>query len=154
MSDQENLKIECINEVLSGTRIRKVAEPYKAIYVIWDNINEVGNKRELIRIGDRRWNTATSKYVSANYDRLVDLTKEAIKRYNARRTWKIKQEQVWIGDVLKYQWRCPECGRAAPDDFCMVHGDVKAVDILKDEKIRQMVLENTFSFFRVRLLAG
>lgn len=143
MSESGKLKIDIVEEVLSETRIKKVSEPFTAILVIWDNINTVGNKRELIRIGNSRWNTDTSRYASANYDRLVGLTKEAIKRYNARRTWKIKQEQVWIEGVLKHQWRCPKCGRAAPDDFCMVHGDVNAVDILKDEKIRQIALENT-----------
>jgi len=143
MNELEELKIGCINEVLSETRIRKVHEPYFAMVVIWDNQDKIKNKRETIQAGDRRWNTATSRYVSSNYDRLVNLTKEAIKRYNARRTWKIKQEQVWIDGVLKHQWRCPKCGRAAPDDFCIVHGDVNAVDILKDEKIRQIALENT-----------
>jgi len=52
-----------------------------------------------------------------------------------------KQEQIWIEGYLKERWRCPMCGRAAPEDFCIVHSDVNAVDILKNERIQVMVLE-------------
>ena len=142
-TEAEKLKQDIITEVLSETRIKKVHEPYMAMGVMWDNIDKVDNQRELIRIGDARWNTATSKYAGANYDKLVKLTKEAIKRYNERRTDTdtYKREQVWIDGYLKERWRCPICGRAAPGDFCIVHSDVDAVDILEDKRIREMVLE-------------
>ena len=139
--EAEKLKQDIITEVLSETRIKKVHEPYTAIRVMWDNIDKVDNQRELIRIGDARWNIATSKYVRANYDKLVDLTKEAMKRYNERRKDTYKREQVWIEGYLKERWRCPICGRAAPGDFCVVHSDVDAVDILADKRVREMVLE-------------
>ena len=73
-----------IDEVLNETRIRKVSEAYTAMRVIWDNIDKTDNMRELINEGDNRWNTETSKYVRANYEKLVELTKEAIRRFKKR----------------------------------------------------------------------
>ena len=51
------------------------------------------------------------------------------------------REKVKINGYSKHKWRCPKCGRAAPEDFCIVHGDVTAVDITKNAKIRKMGLE-------------
>ncbi|MFH1741327.1 MAG: hypothetical protein ABIH23_20170 [bacterium] len=45
-----------------------------------------------------------------------------------------KSEYVTIRGRRKHRMRCPKCGRAAPDDFCMVHGDVKAVDVKRSKK--------------------
>jgi len=37
--------------------------------------------------------------------------------------------------------RCPKCGRAAPDSFCIVHGDVKAIDLTESKKAQKMTRE-------------
>lgn len=50
------------------------------------------------------------------------------------------REKVKVNGYLKHKWRCPKCGRAAPEDFCIVHGDVNAVDITKNAKMRKLGL--------------
>ena len=45
---------------------------------------------------------------------------------------------VTFKGVKKHRMRCPVCGRAAPDDFCMVHGDVKSIDLETSEKARSL----------------
>jgi len=50
------------------------------------------------------------------------------------------KQKVKVNGYTKYKWRCPKCGRAAPEDFCIVHGDVNAVDITKDAKLRKLGL--------------
>ena len=50
------------------------------------------------------------------------------------------KEKVKVKGYSKHKWRCPKCGRAAPEDFCIVHGDVNAVDITKSVKLRKLGL--------------
>ena len=50
-------------------------------------------------------------------------------------------ENVKVNGYTKHKWRCPKCGRAAPDDFCIVHGDVIGVDITKNADMRTLGLE-------------
>lgn len=81
-SENERRKEDVISEVLDETRIKKQAEAYTAMKILWENRDKWNNRRELIKAGDRRWNLSTSKYVSANYERLVELTEEAMRRFN------------------------------------------------------------------------
>ena len=50
-----------------------------------------------------------------------------------------KSEFVMFLGIQKYRMRCPRCGRAAPDEFCIVHGDIKAVDLTKNLRVQDMV---------------
>lgn len=73
-------KEDVIDEVLDETRIKKIPEAHKAMVVMWDNMDKISDTEQLIEAGDRRWNTSTSKYVRANYDKLVKLVKKAKRR--------------------------------------------------------------------------
>ena len=86
-------KEQLIDEVLNETRITKVSEAYTAMRVIWDNIDKIGDMRGLICEGDNRWNTETSKYVKVKYEKLVSLTKEAIRRFERSSKMKKEEEQ-------------------------------------------------------------
>jgi len=70
-------KEDVIDDILSETQIKKIPEAHRAMVVIWDNMDKISNMKRLIEAGDSRWNTSTSKYVSANYDKLVKLVKKA-----------------------------------------------------------------------------
>ena len=52
-----------------------------------------------------------------------------------------KSKYVIFLGIRKYRMRCPQCGRAAPDEFCIVHGDIKAVDLTEDLKVQDKVKE-------------
>ena len=54
-------------------------------------------------------------------------------------------EKVKIHGILKTRYRCPICYRAAPGNFCMVHSDVEAIDLLvADEPVKEAVIDLTF----------
>jgi len=54
-------------------------------------------------------------------------------------------EKVKIHGIPKTRYRCPICYRAAPEKFCMVHSDVKAIDLLAaDEPVKESVIDLTF----------
>ena len=52
-----------------------------------------------------------------------------------------QSEYVMFMGVRKHRMRCPMCGRAALYDFCIVHGDVKAIDLTKSKKAQEMTRE-------------
>ena len=92
VKESQHTKEDVIGEVLNETRIKKIAEADKAIRVIWDNIDKVEDIRGLINAGDKRWNTDTSKYVKANYEKVVELTKEAIRRFEKKEPQQPKED--------------------------------------------------------------
>ena len=48
---------------------------------------------------------------------------------------------VYLG-VKKQRWRCPKCGRSAPDNLCEVHGDLDEVlDLAESAEAKRMVRE-------------
>ena len=54
---------------------------------------------------------------------------------------KKKSVYVMFKGVKKHRMRCPEWGRAAPEDFCIVHGDVKALDLETSKKAQELTKE-------------
>lgn len=54
---------------------------------------------------------------------------------------KKKSLYVMFKGVKKYRMRCPICGRAAPDNFCIVHLDVKALDLETSKKAQKLTSE-------------
>lgn len=54
----------------------------------------------------------------------------------------MREEEIIIFEgKRKHKMRCPKCGRAAPSNFCMVHGDVEALDLETSEKAQQLTRE-------------
>jgi len=54
-------------------------------------------------------------------------------------------EKVRIHGILKTRYRCPICYRSAPENFCVVHSDVEAIDLLAaDEPVKEVVIDLTF----------
>lgn len=53
----------------------------------------------------------------------------------------MEKEYIKFIGVRKQRWRCPECGRAAPDDFCVVHGDVEPLDLTESAEAQLMATE-------------
>ena len=51
---------------------------------------------------------------------------------------KKKSMYVMFKGVMKHRMRCPECGRAAQDNFCIVHSDVKALDLETSKKAQEL----------------
>ena len=50
----------------------------------------------------------------------------------------VKPKKVIFAGKKKHRLRCPICGRAAPDNFCMVHGDVKSLDLTTSAKAQEL----------------
>jgi hypothetical protein len=50
----------------------------------------------------------------------------------------VKSKKVSFAGKKKHRMRCPICGRAAPEDFCMVHGDVKSLDLTTSAKAQEL----------------
>jgi len=55
---------------------------------------------------------------------------------------KKKSVYVMFKGIKKHRMRCPKCGRAALDGFCIVHSEVKALDLELSKKAQKMVEEN------------
>ena len=53
-------------------------------------------------------------------------------------------EFVYVLGYKEFRYRCPECGRSVPDDYCVVHSDVESVDITKDAKVMLMVQDTIY----------
>jgi len=89
------------------------------------------------RWGVSIWNEETEEGYSRDIfeDELLKLKEKAEK----------VPEKVRIHGVLKTRYRCPICYRAAPDNLCVVHGDVKAIDLLAaDESVKEAVIDLSF----------
>lgn len=50
-------------------------------------------------------------------------------------------EYVTFRGVRKQRFRCPKCGRTAPDDVCEVHGEVEGLDLTESVTSQFMVTE-------------
>ena len=55
---------------------------------------------------------------------------------------KKKSVYVIFKGVKKHRLRCPICGRSAHENFCIVHSDVKALDLETSKKAQKLVAEN------------
>lgn len=58
------------------------------------------------------------------------------------KTQKKKSVYVMFKGVKKHRLRCPICGRSAHEDFCIVHSDVKPIDLETSKKAQKLVTEN------------
>lgn len=69
---------------------------------------------------------------------------ELCKTQKATKPFKPKKKSVFVmfKGVRKHRMRCPICGRSAHENFCIVHSDVKALDLETSKKAQKLVTEN------------
>ena len=125
------------SELYGGARRMEYIDPgtpWKTYFIAYSDCSDCG--------GSGRVRVEPLKIIESSYYRQCERCSKRFekpvlrKRKTPKPTITIKLHPVdpmraLLGGVDKYRFRCPECLRAAKDNFCKLHGEVSVIDLLK-----------------------